>query len=83
MTPLAMSLVMMIFYLVVMLSYSPLLTLIGVLSIALNIFMSRLISEKRVNITRVQARDSGKLAAATVSGIQMVETIKASGAENG
>ena len=82
-TPLAISLVMLIFYLAVMLSYSPLLTLIGVASIAINIFMSRLISEKRVNITRVQARDSGKLAAATVSGIQMVETIKASGAENG
>jgi ABC-type bacteriocin/lantibiotic exporter with double-glycine peptidase domain len=32
---------------------------------------------------RVQMRDAGKLAAATVSGIQMVETIKASGAENG
>ncbi|MBQ6372418.1 MAG: ATP-binding cassette domain-containing protein, partial [Oscillospiraceae bacterium] len=33
--------------------------------------------------TRVQMRDSGKLSSATVSGIQMVETIKASGAENG
>ena len=82
-TPLAVSLVMMIFYLAVMLRYSPVLTLIGVLSIAVNIFMSRLISEKRVNITRVMARDSGKLASAAVSGIQMVETIKASGAENG
>ena len=82
-TPLVINLAMMIFYLVVMLSYSPLLTLVGVASIALNIFMSRLISAKRVNITRVQARDAGKLAAATVSGIQMVETIKASGAENG
>ena len=82
-TPLAISIAMILFYLIVMLSYSPLLTLVGVLSIAINIFMSRLISEKRVNITRVQARDTGKLAAATVSGIQMVETIKASGAENG
>ena len=82
-TPLAISLVMLVFYLIVMLRYSPLLTLIGVASIAVNIFMSRLISEKRVNITRVQARDSGKLAASTVSGIKMVETIKASGAENG
>lgn len=82
-TPLAVSLVMIVFYLAVMLSYSPLLTLVGVASIAINILMSRLISEKRVNITRVQARDMGKLASATVSGIQMVETIKASGAENG
>lgn len=28
-------------------------------------------------------RDAGKLASATVSGIEMIETIKASGAENG
>jgi len=31
----------------------------------------------------VQTRDAGKLSAATVSGIEMIETIKASGAENG
>lgn len=81
--PLALNAVMMVFYLVVMLRYSVLLTLIGVASIAINLLVSRLISKKRVNITRVQMRDSGKLAGATVAGIQMIETIKASGAENG
>ena len=81
--PLALNSAMMIFYLVLMLRYSPLLTMVGLASIVLNLFMSRLISRKRVNITRVQMRDGGRLAAATVSGIQMVETIKASGAENG
>ena len=82
-TPLLLSAVMMVFYLVVMLRYSLLLTLVGVLSVLLNLFLSRLISEKRVNITRVSMRDEGKLAAATVSGIRMIETIKAGGAENG
>ena len=82
-SPLAINAVMMVFYLVVMLRYSPLLTLVGLISVGLNLFMSRRISDKRVNITRVMMRDSGKLAAATVSGIQMIETIKASGAENG
>ena len=82
-TPLLLNTALMIFYLVVMLRYSPLLTVIGIVTIVLNLFVSRLISAKRVNITRVQMRDAGKLAAATVSGIQMVETIKASGAENG
>ena len=81
--PLAMNTVMLIFYLVVMLRYSILLSLIGILTIALNVFLSRVISEKRMNITRVQMRDAGKLAAITVSGIEMIETIKASGAENG
>ena len=82
-TPLALSAVMMVFYLVVMLRYSPILTLVGLVSILINIVMSRIISEKRINITRVQTRDAGKLMSATVSGIRMVETIKASGAENG
>ncbi len=82
-TPLLLNAIMMIFYLVVMLRYSVMLTMVGLVTIILNMLVSRLISAKRVNITRVQMRDSGKLAAATVSGIQMVETIKSSGAENG
>lgn len=81
--PLVLDAVMMVFYLVVMLRYSLPLTCIGLLSIAVNLVMSRVISQKRVNITRVQMRDAGKLAGATVAGIEMIETIKASGAENG
>jgi len=74
---------MMVFYLGVMLRYSGMLTLVGVLSIVINTALSRYISAKRVNITRVQMRDSGKLSGTTVAGIEMIETIKASGAENG
>ena len=74
---------MMVFYLVVMLRYSVMLTLVGIASILINILMSRIISAKRVNITRVQMRDAGKLSSTTVAGIEMIETIKASGAENG
>lgn len=81
--PLVLETAMMIFYLVVMIRYSLLLTVIGVASIIGQVFVSRIISKKRVNITRVMMRDSGKLAAATVSGIEMIETIKSSGAENG
>ncbi len=81
--PLWLNFVMLLFYLVVMLRYSPLLTLIGLCSVVINIGLAGLISKKRVNITRVQMRDSGKLAGATVAGIEMIETIKASGAENG
>lgn len=81
--PLLLNTVMMIFYLVVMIRYSLLLTLIGVFSIALNFFVARIISKKRINITRVQMRDAGKLAGTTIAGIEMIETIKASGAEDG
>ena len=81
--PLLLNTIMMIFYLVVMLRYSLVLTLIGLISIVVNFFVSRIISAKRVNITRVQMRDAGKLAGTTVAGIEMIETIKAAGAENG
>ncbi|MEN6564528.1 MAG: NHLP family bacteriocin export ABC transporter peptidase/permease/ATPase subunit [Christensenella sp.] len=81
--PLLLDFAMLVFYLVVMMRYSLLLTAVGVLSIVLNLAMATLISKKRVNITRVQLRDISKLSGATVSGIEMIETIKASGAENG
>lgn len=81
--PLALNAVMMVFYLVVMLRYNVLLTLIGISSIIVNMFISRLISAKRVNLSRIQLRDSGKLTSCTTAGIEMIETIKASGAEEG
>lgn len=81
--PLVLNTSMMIFYLVLMIKQSPMLTLIGISVIVINAVMSRIISEKRINVTRVQLRDAGKLDASTVTGIDMIETIKASGAENG
>ncbi len=81
--PLALQTIMMIFYLVIMIRYSLVLTSIGIVSIIINMFMARIISKKRVNITRVQMRDNGKLYAATVTGIEMIETIKSTGAEDG
>ena len=82
-TPLVINGIMLVFYLVVMLRYSILLTLFGVSILVVNLYLGRLVAEKRVNISRIQLRDAGKLASATMSGIQMVETIKASGAEQG
>lgn len=81
--PLVLNTLMMVFYLILMIKQSPLLTLIGLFALIINAFMSRIISEKRLNVTRVQMRDAGKLASTTVTGIEMIETIKASGAENG
>ncbi|MBR2835763.1 MAG: NHLP family bacteriocin export ABC transporter peptidase/permease/ATPase subunit [Coriobacteriales bacterium] len=81
--PLVLNTAMMVFYLVVMLRYSVLLTAIGLGGVAINAGVSRYISAKRVNITRVMMRDAGKLSSSTASAIDMIETIKASGAENG
>ncbi len=81
--PLLLNTVMMVFYFIVMMRYSVMLALISLSSIVINLLVSDIISKKRVNITRVQMRDAGRLAGATASGIEMIETIKASGAENG
>ena len=81
--PLALNAFMMVFYLVVMIRYSWILTLVGLSALVINAFMARVISKKRINITRIQMRDAGKLAGATIAGVEMIETIKASGAENG
>ncbi|MGN0712220.1 MAG: ATP-binding cassette domain-containing protein, partial [Anaerovoracaceae bacterium] len=81
--PLVIQAAMMLFYLLVMLRYSAPLTALGLLSIVLNLLISQYISKKRVNLTRVTSRDQGKLASTTVGGIEMIESIKAAGAENG
>ncbi len=81
--PLALNTVMMFVYLIFMLRYNVMLTLVGLGSVALNLALGQYMSKRRVNLTRVQMRDESKLASATVAGISMTETIKASGAENG
>ncbi len=72
---------MMVFYLAVMLRYSLVLSLAGVLSVLLNLVTSRLIARVRADRIRVLSRDQGKLSGMTVSGIEMMDTIKAAGAE--
>ena len=81
--PIALNTVMMIFYFAVMIRYSWILTVVGIVSLTINSVVSRYISKKRVNITRVSMRDNAKLLSSTAAGIEMIETIKASGAENG
>ena len=81
--PAVLNLCMLIFYLIIMLRYSPALTAVGLAGMGINALTGNLISRKRVNITRVLMRDEGLLDAATVSGVEMIETLKSSGGENG
>ncbi len=81
--PLVINSWMMVFYLVLMLRRSLFLTLIGVGSLAINLLVSGWITQRRVNIQRVQMRDQSKFSSAVVTGIDMIETIKASGVEKG
>jgi len=81
--PLCIDIVMMVFYLIIMVRYSWILSLIGISSVVLTALLSFSISNKRANITRVRLRDQGKKTSSTLSALDMIETIKSSGAENG
>ena len=81
--PLLLNTIMMVVYLTVMIRQSLILTLVGIISMVINLLNSFAVSKRRVNITRVQQRDAGKLSGTTLTGISMIETIKASGSENG
>ena len=81
--PSAIQAMLLVFYLAVMLRYSVSLTVIGLVTVALNLLVVRYVSGRLLENSRVQMRDEGKAAATLVSGIDMIESIKASGAENG
>ena len=81
--PVIINVILLVLYLVVMIRYSPLLTAVGVASVTLNAVIALYISRKRVNISRAAMADAGKLYATTVSGVEMIETIKSAGAEVG
>ena len=80
--PVLINLVMLVLYLVIMLDYSVVLTAVGLATVLINAFLARYISNKRVNISRAGAANAGKLYATTVSGVDMMATIKSAGAEN-
>jgi len=81
--PIFMNVCLLVFYLAIMVNYSIPLTIIGIAAALLNIAVMRITAKKQVNLSRMAETSGGKLAGATMSGIEMIETIKASGAENG
>ena len=81
--PLFIDAAMMVFYLYIVLQYSVILTIIGFSSLLINYAVNKFITHKNVNISRVSSRDAGKLGSLTVAGVEMIETIKSAGAEDG
>ncbi|MCR5303928.1 MAG: NHLP family bacteriocin export ABC transporter peptidase/permease/ATPase subunit [Lachnospiraceae bacterium] len=72
-----------IFYIFVMSRYSLRLTVVAIGTVVINLLLERYISLKRINLSRVASRSNSRLYSSTISGIEMIETIKATGAENG
>lgn len=80
--PSAINILMLILYVIVMSYYSLFLTLLGVSTVVLNIIVARLVSRKRIDITRNLTIGYGKLNSTSLAGIDMIETLKSAGAEN-
>ncbi len=72
-----------VFYLVMLGAYTWQLTLIGVIVATLNLVALRLVSRRRIDANRRLLQETGKLTGTTMAGLQMIETIKASGMEDG
>lgn len=71
----------MAFYAAVMLAYDVPLTLVSLALVALNLVVLRLASAMRENANRRLLKERGRVAGTSVSGISMVETLKAGGRE--
>jgi NHLM bacteriocin system ABC transporter peptidase/ATP-binding protein len=70
------------FYLILLLTYSPLLTLIGICSVIFNLAVVKFSSDSIANDTMKMQQDQGKMTGSIFAGLNITSTLKASGAEN-
>ena len=70
------------FYLVLLLIYSPILTAIALATVVVNLVVVKITSGMLSNASIKLQQDSGKLAGAVCAGLSITSTLKASGAEN-
>ncbi len=73
--------VMILFFLVLMFWYDVLLTTVGLIVVSLNIAALQLVSRKRVDGSRRLLQEQGKLQGVAIGGLQIIETLKATGGE--
>jgi NHLM bacteriocin system ABC transporter peptidase/ATP-binding protein len=73
--------VLVILYIALMVRYDPVLTLIGVLIAILNIVALQSISRRRKDGTQRLLQEESKMVSAAMSGLQTIETLKASASE--
>ncbi len=74
--------VMVIVYALVMIQYDPVLTAIVVSFAAVNIFTLQWVSRQRIDTNQRLIQEYGKAAGASISALQSIETLKASGLES-
>ena len=81
--PQVINICLLVLYLLLMLSYSFSLTLIGVLAAGINLGLVKYFSTQRINLIRSMEQSEGQYFSATISCIDNMESIKAAGAETG
>jgi NHLM bacteriocin system ABC transporter peptidase/ATP-binding protein len=74
--------IMTVFYAGLMLTYDVALTLIVIVISLLNVAAVRISARMRIDLTRRLMQDRGKLMGTSMNGLQMMETLKATGSEN-
>ncbi len=70
------------FYLILLILYSPVLTIIGVCSVVINLALVKFSSSAMSNSTMKMQQDQGKLIGSVFAGLNITSTLKASGTEN-
>lgn len=78
----AIAVVTVIFYAVVMWQYDRVLTCIGIAFVLINLLALQWVSRQRIDANMRLQQDQGKVAGVAISGLQSMETLKASGLES-
>ncbi len=78
----ALNCVLIIFYAALMFQYDVTLTLVGVTIALLNIITLKIVSRQRVDQNQKMLQTNGKFYSDAMSGLSIIETLKASGAES-
>lgn len=73
---------MIAFYLVIMLQYDWMLSLVSVAMATLNLVVLRIVSRRRKDLNQRLQMEMGKLLGQSMTGLQLIETLKASGSES-
>ena len=81
--PQIINIALLVLYLALMLSYSVVLTLVGIIAAVVNLIIVQYNSNQRINLIHSMEQSTGKYFSATVSCIDNMESIKAAGAETG
>lgn len=74
--------VMLVFYGTVMLAYDWVLTLIGLIAVAINVIVLRWVARRRIDTNIRLTQDYGKIAGVEIGALQSMETIKSAALES-